>query len=86
MNTEVTHKFTCNGSRAVHAIGMGEAADIFSARIARRAYGRGGYARTCTQTSYAQDGSLAEFSAFVGYSTGKSETTGHNVNFTVFRA
>ena len=80
MNTEVTYKFTCNGFRAVHAIGMGEAADIFAARMARRAYGRGGYARTCNQTAYSEDGSLAEFSAFVGYSTGR------NVNFTVFRA
>ena len=86
MNTEVTSKFLCNGFRAVRAESLSEAAEIFASRMARRAYGRNGYVRTCNQGSYAQDMSLAEYFAFIGYSTGCDETTGHNVNFTVFRA
>jgi hypothetical protein len=29
---------------------------------------------------------MGDFSAFIGYRTGRNETTGHNVNFTVYRA
>jgi hypothetical protein len=28
---------------------------------------------------------MGEFSAFIGYRAGRNETTGHNVNFTVYR-
>jgi len=30
-----------------------------------------------------EDGSLAEFEAFIGYASGHNQTTGHNVRFTV---
>jgi len=79
-------KYTCNGFQSVTAETMSEAANIFANRAARRKYGKSGYARTCNLGAYAQDGSLAEFSAFIGYTTGRNETTGHNINFTVYRA
>lgn len=77
-------KYTTSGCKAVKAESMNEAAEIFAGRMARKAYGRGGYCRTCTKTSWAQDGSLGEFSAFIGYNTSIRETTGHNINFTVY--
>ena len=58
---------------------------MFAAREARRAFGRSGYARTCVQGSYAQDGSFAEYNAFIGTKSGPNETTGRNVMFTVYR-
>lgn len=79
------NKYTCSGFNSVEAETMSEAAKIFATRAARRRYGRSAYCRTCTQQSYAQDMSLAEYSAFIGYSTGRNETSGGNVNFTVFR-
>lgn len=62
---------------------MKEAAEVFANRMARKKYGRSGYCRTCKMDSYSQDGTLAQFSAFIGYTTGQNETTGNNVNFTV---
>jgi len=64
---------------------MRDAAEMFANRAARRAYGRRGYARTCTEGAHSQDYTLAEYSAFIGYTTGPNETTGHNVQFTVHR-
>jgi hypothetical protein len=61
---------------------MKEAAAIFAARLARREFGKRGEARTCTIGSYSQDGTLGEFSAFIGLTKG-NETTGRNVSFTV---
>ena len=84
---EAGHKFTCGGFRAVRVETIREAAEIFANRAARKTYGKRGYARTCNMGSYAQDMRLAEFSAFIGYTTGhnRHETTGNNINFTVFR-
>ncbi len=76
-------KYTSNGFRSVAAATMNEAAEIFANRAARRKYGRGAYARTCNQQSHSRDMSIAEFSAFIGYTTGHNETTGSNINFTV---
>lgn len=78
--------YTTNGHKAVketESIGIGEAAEIFAMRKARAQYGTRGTVRTCNLGSYAEDGSLAEFSAFIGTNKG-NETTGHNVNFTVY--
>lgn len=75
--------YTCTGFNRVKAESMREAAGVFASRAARRQYGRNGYCRTCTQGDYAENGSLAEYSAFIGYTTGLHETTGHNINFTV---
>jgi hypothetical protein len=78
--------YKSNGHRDVVAESMKEAAQIFADRKARKAYGKGGYARTCELGSWAQDNSFGEFSAFIGYSTGPHETTGKNVDFTVYSA
>jgi hypothetical protein len=78
--------YKSNGHRDVTAESMKEAAQIFADRKARKAYGKGGYARTCTLGSWSQDNSLGEFSAFIGYSTGRNETTGGNAYFTVYSA
>lgn len=80
------NKYTCNGFKSVKAETMKEAAEIFANRAAKRKYGRSAYCRTCTQGAYAQDGRLAEYSAFIGYTTGQNETSGNNINFTVYRA
>jgi hypothetical protein len=63
---------------------MKAAAEIFATRAARRKYGRSAYCRTCVQQSHAQNGSFAEYSAFIGYTTGRNETTGSNIQFTVY--
>ena len=78
-------KFTCRNFRGVSAESITDAARIFALRHARRCYGSSADVRTCTMGSYAQNGSCAEFSAFVGITRG-SETTGHNISFTVHRA
>jgi len=69
--------------RPIIADSAREAAEIFAARLARRAYGRRGYARTLNCTGWSQDGSFREFEAFLGYRTGPHETTGHNEYFTI---
>ena len=78
--------YSSNGHRDVVAESMKEAAQIFADRKARKAYGKGGYARTCTLGSWSQDNSFGEFSAFIGYPSGRYETTGGNVYFTVYLA
>jgi hypothetical protein len=79
-------KYRCNGFKSVEAESMSEAAKVFANRSARRKYGRRGYCRTCTQWSCAKDMRLAEYSAFIGYTTGLNETSGHSINFTVYTA
>ena len=74
--------YISNGFRSVQAETMKEAAAIFAKRAARKTYGSRGDVRTCNVGSYSQDGTLAEFSAFVGLTRG-NETTGHNIQFTV---
>ena len=78
-------KFTSSGLRAVFADGLGEAAAIFAARLARKSYGSRGDVRALNVSSYAADNSIAEYSAFIGLTRGH-ETTGHTVNFTVFQS
>ena len=75
--------YRCNGYRSVRAEGIAAAAEIFAKRAARRAFGRRGYVRTMIEDSYVPNLSIVEFAAFIGYSTGRNETTGHNVRFTV---
>ena len=78
-------KFTSSGLRAVFSDGLGEAAAIFAARLARKSYGSRAIVRALNVSSYAADNSIAEYSAFIGLTRGH-ETTGHNVNFTVFQS
>lgn len=75
--------FHCNGYRSVRADGILDAAEVFAKRAARRAFGKRGIVRTLNEESYAEDFSLMEFSAFIGYASGHNETTGRNVRFTV---
>ena len=75
--------FRCNGFRSVRALGIRDAAEIFAKRSARRAFGRRGIVRTMVEDSYTRNLSIVEFAAFIGYPTGRNETTGHNVRFTV---
>jgi len=75
--------YRCNGFRSVRADSIRDAAEIFAKRAARRAFGRRGYVRTMVEDSYVPNRSIVEFAAFIGYSTGRNETTGHNIRFTV---
>ena len=75
--------YACNGFRSVRAEGIAAAAEIFARRAARRAFGRRGYVRTMVEDSYVPNLSIVEFAAFIGYSSGRNETTGHNIRFTV---
>ena len=75
--------FRCNGFRSVRSDSIRDAAEIFAKRAARRAFGRRGIVRTMVEDSYTRNLSIVEFAAFIGYPTGRNETTGHNVRFTV---
>jgi hypothetical protein len=75
--------FRCNGFRSVRALGIYDAAEVFARRAARRAFGKRGIVRTMVEDSYTRNLSIVEFAAFIGYPTGRNETTGHNVRFTV---
>jgi hypothetical protein len=75
--------YYCNGFRSVRSDSIRDAAEIFAKRAARRAFGRRGYVRTMVEDSYTRNLSIVEFAAFIGYSTGRNETTGHNIRFTV---
>ncbi len=75
--------YRCNGFRSVRALGIRDAAGVFAKRAARRAFGRRGIVRTMVEDSYTRNLSIVEFAAFIGYSTGPNETTGHNIRFTV---
>ena len=77
--------FHSSGFRSVRAAGILDAAEVFARRAARRAFGRRGIVRVLREDSYAPDYSLIEFEAFIGYPSGRNETTGRNVRFTVTR-
>lgn len=51
-------------------------------RFARRRFGRNADVRTCSINSQTENGQSAEFSAFIGITSGNT-TTGHNINFTI---
>ena len=69
--------------RGVSAESMDDAAKLFAQRMARKQFGIRGYALRPVAGSYTEDGRLVEYSAFIGYSTGRNQTTGRNVHFTV---
>lgn len=77
-------KYQSRGFRSISAESIKDAARVFANRAARKHYGRKGYARTCNQNACSQNGKTVEYSAFIGYTTGMHETTGHNINFTVY--
>ena len=74
--------YSTHGRKSVQSETIKDAAGIFAARIARAEFGKCGDARTCKMDSYSQDGTYAEFSAFIGITRG-NETTGRNINFSV---
>ena len=74
--------YSTHGRKSVQSETIKDAAGIFAARIARAEFGQCGDARTCKMDSYSQDGTYAEFSAFIGITRG-NETTGRNINFSV---
>ena len=75
--------YRCNGFRPVRALGIAEAAEVFARRAARRAFGKRGIVRVLNEDSYTRNLSIVEFAAFIGYPSGRNETTGHNYRFTV---
>jgi len=75
--------YHCAGFRSVRADGILDAAEVFAKRAARRAFGRRGLVRVLNEDSYSEDFCLVEFNAFIGYPSGRNETTGHNYRFTV---
>jgi hypothetical protein len=75
--------FRCSGFRSVRADSIRDAAETFAKRAARRAFGRRGIVRTLVEDSCTRNLSIVEFAAFIGFPTGRNETTGHNVRFTV---
>ena len=81
-------KYTTAGCRAVTAENMSEAAGIFADRMARKKYGKTGYARTCNLESWSQDQTLGEYSAFIGHAPAgkhnRGTTVGGNIRFSVY--
>jgi len=75
-------KYKTAGMRAVNAESMREAAEIFALRIGRRKYGRRAQIGATCPGSRSQDGTLGEFSVFVGRPV-QGGTDGHNINLTV---
>lgn len=63
---------------------MQEAAELFALRMARREFGQRADVRTCNMGAYEPTLKFAEYNAFVGI-TRSGATTGHNINFTVYR-
>ena len=81
-------KYTSPGFRSVEACSVRAAAVIFAERAARKQYGKYGYFRTYTPVACSTVGTIAEYSAFIGYTPrGQlNETAGHNQSFVVYAA
>lgn len=75
--------YLCSGMRNVKAEDMREAARIFADRMARRKFGKRGIAFSPKMGAYDPRMRFAEFTAFIGYKSGQSETTGSDLHFTV---
>ncbi len=76
--------FTSQGHKSIEADSQSEAAQIFAERKARAKYGKAGVVGACRVDSTRVDGGMFEAEAFIGYRTGRNETTGSNVRFTVY--
>jgi hypothetical protein len=81
-------KYTSPGFRSVEACSIRAAAVIFAERAARKLYGKSGCCRSYTEVACSTDGTIAEYSAFIGYTPrGQcNETAGHNQSFVVYAA
>ena len=78
------NRYTTRGHHPIYAESMKAAAAHFAGIKARKRYGKRGHCRICNLGSWSQDNTLGEFSAFIGYTSRSHETTGANVNFTIF--
>ena len=74
----MTKTFRCEGFRNVQADNAQEAAEVFANRLARKEFGKTGYARTLNLNSWTEDRKCFTYNSFIGYSTGRNETTGRN--------
>jgi hypothetical protein len=83
------NKYTTHGCRAVAAENMSDAAGHFADRLARKTYGKSGYARTVNLSSCNADNTLGEYNAFIGYTPAgkhnRNTTVGRNIRFSVYR-
>lgn len=82
--TETMQTYSCNGCRNVKAESMGQAADIFAGRLARREYGRRAYAAICNLDSQTMCGTMGNYNAFIGTAGGQGTTVGKNIMFSVY--
>jgi hypothetical protein len=78
--------YICEKHRAVEADTFSEAAGVFALRKARAKYGSSAQVGALRLDCWSQDGTLSEYEAFIGHSTGRNQTTGNNVRFTVRRS
>jgi hypothetical protein len=78
------NKYTSPGFRTITAESIAAAAEKIAAVAARRKFGRSGCVGSLQVLSYAQDMSLVEYQAFIGFSSGRNQTTGNNIHFTVY--
>lgn len=76
-------KYYADSHRGVEAESAREAAEVIAARKARAKFGSGGRVGACRVNAQSQDGRLTECEAFIGYASGRNETTGANVRFTL---
>lgn len=79
------NRYTSTNHRPIVAESMIEAAETFALRKARKVFGRSARVAALCSHAWSADGSMAEWSAFIGYRTGQHETTGHNVMFSVWK-
>jgi hypothetical protein len=77
--------YTCENHKPINAESFTAAAEIFALRKARATYGRSGRVGALRLDSYSVNGRLAEFDAFIGRPSGRNETSGANVRFTIYR-
>ncbi|HEY5742269.1 MAG TPA: hypothetical protein VIS99_06990 [Terrimicrobiaceae bacterium] len=84
MNEELK-LYSSPGMKSLRSESMKDAAATFANRIARKEFGDGGYCRMCIQGAHAENSNFAEYSAFIGRSSGRNETTGRNVHLVVYK-
>lgn len=79
------NRYSCSGHKGINAETMIEAAEAFALRKARKTFGRSARVAALCSNAWSADGSMGEWSAFIGYRTGQRETTGHSVMFSVWK-
>ena len=77
--------YRCEGFRSVTALDVGEAAEIFANRWARRQYGKRGFCYKARLDSWGGKGGFHNYECFVGVPEGNG-CTGRNIWLTVYPA